>query len=267
MAAMSRRDRIILALLPLARPPGRWLAGLGLLLLLAPGCREPSPSGAVPTLAQLDAQDDVKAAGLRLMEVPLGLHRLDTATPEPSRVVVGVHGHGSRGYEWVQPLSTAADGGAQVQFFRWDWDQCPEPAAARLRAALDGLLRAQPDVERVQLLAHSYGGVIAAVVAADYDGTVPLIVDVIASPLAGLPELRERCGYEGPRPPADGVTLRQWRTRKELDGAFESMAMDPQVVELPGEVTRLPETYRGHRLGHNWSISWVVDHLAGDAPP
>lgn len=262
---MSYRDPVVLAVLPWARSSARWLAALGLLLL--PGCREPSPSRAVPTLAQLDAQDDVKAAGLRLMEAPWGLHRLDTAAPEPTQVVVGVHGHGSRGYEWVQPLSTAADGGAQVQFFRWDWDQCPEPAAAQLRAALDGLLQAQPDVAHVQVLAHSYGGVIAAVVAADYDGAVPLTVDLIASPLAGLPELRERCGYEGPRPPADGVTLRQWRTRKELDGAFESMAVDPQVVELPGEVTRLPETYRGHRLGHNWSISWVVEHLAGDAPP
>jgi hypothetical protein len=29
----------------------------------------------------------------------------------------------------------------------------------------------------------------------------------------------------------------------------------------------LPETYRGERLGHNWSISWVVDHLAGGAAP
>lgn len=63
------------------------------------------------------------------------------------------------------------------------------------------------------------------------------------------------------------VTLRQWRTLQHLDGAFEDLATDPQVVELPGEVTRLPERYRGHRLGHNWSISWVVDHLAGGAPP
>jgi len=26
-------------------------------------------------------------------------------------------------------------------------------------------------------------------------------------------------------------------------------------------VTRLPESYRGRRLGHNWSISWVADEL------
>lgn len=216
---------------------------------------------------QLEAEDDVKAAGRWLMSVPEGMHRLDDHAAAPAQVVLGVHGHGSEGYEWIYPLTTAGQAEAQVHFFRWDWDQCPEPAAAKLDQALDALLSAQPSIERVQVLAHSYGGVIATRMAAEYDGQAALTVDVVASPLAGFDRLRERCGYEGPRPPAAGVTLRQWRTRKELDNAFADMPDDPQEVELPGEVTRLPESYRGHRLGHNWSISWVVDHLAGGAPP
>lgn len=244
----------------------RGLAALVLgLLLAAPACKQPERS--VPTLTQLEADSDVKSAGRWLMSVPEGMHRLDTTAPTPVEVVLGVHGHSSEGYEWVYPLTATGESGAQIQFFRWDWNQCPEPAAAKLDQALDELLQSQSTVESVRVLAHSYGGVVAALVASRYDGAKPLTVDVVASPLAGFDELSERCGYQGPQPPAEGVTLRQWRTRQELDKAFADMPEDPQEVDLPGEVTRLPETYKGHRLGHNWSISWVVDHLAGGAPP
>jgi hypothetical protein len=38
---------------------------------------------------------------------------------------------------------------------------------------------------------------------------------------------------------------------------------DPQEVEiLKSKVTRLPETYKGNKLGHNWSISWVADEIS-----
>lgn len=247
----------------------RWrgLAALALgLLLAAPACKEPPRE--VPTLAQLEADEDVKQAGRWLMAVPEGMHRLDTTAPTPVKVVLGVHGHGSEGYEWIQPLTTMDDTGAQVQFYRWDWDQCPEPAAQRLDQAVDELLQSQPMIEELQVIAHSYGGVISALMASRYDGRVPLTVDLVASPLAGFEQLRDRCGYDGPQPPAAGVTLRMWRTRKELDNAFSDMPEDPQRVELPGEVTELPESYRGHRLGHNWSISWVVERLvSGQTPP
>jgi hypothetical protein len=57
------------------------------------------------------------------------------------------------------------------------------------------------------------------------------------------------------------MRLHQWRTQKELDGAFSSLDFNPQVVDWRGEVIELPDSYRGHRLGHNWSISWVSDQL------
>ena len=41
------------------------------------------------------------------------------------------------------------------------------------------------------------------------------------------------------------------------------MPFDPQEVEIEGSiVTRLPDKYKNNRLGHNWSISWVVDHIS-----
>ena len=54
----------------------------------------------------------------------------------------------------------------------------------------------------------------------------------------------------------------EWRTIKNLDGAFKNLKEDPQNVEIFGSiVTRLPETCKKNKLGHNWSISWVVDKL------
>lgn len=221
------------------------------------------------TLDRLADGEGAKASGAALMALPLGLHRLDTTAPAAVDVVIAVHGFESGGYEWVHPLKVLGrNGKARVHFHRYDWNQCPEPVATALGRTIDELLAAEPELASIQLMGHSYGGVVAALVASQYRGRVPLTVDVVASPLAGHPGMSS-CSYAGAVAPAAGapVTLRQWRTRKDLDGAFSDLDVDPQVVELPGEVTVLPETYQGHRLGHNWSISWVVDHLAGGAAP
>ena len=60
----------------------------------------------------------------------------------------------------------------------------------------------------------------------------------------------------------DGTKLHQWRTIQAIDGAFKDLNYDPQVVAIEdSSVTRLPETYKGNKLGHNWSISWVADEI------
>ena len=118
-----------------------------------------------------------------------------------------------------------------------------------------------PDLDRVRLIGHSYGGVLVAASAERWQGSVPLEVHAIAAPLAGV---GERCPYRTPSMLPPEVAFHEWRTRHQLDGAFRSMPVDPQVIELPGSnVTRLPATYNGRRLGHNWSVSWVADMLPG----
>lgn len=256
--------------------PHRHLRGAALAftfvaVLVGAACRRtPDAADGPPTLATLAEGDGAKASGAALMALPLGLHRLDTTTPKPTRAAIGVHGFESEGYEWVHPLKALGkDGDTQVFLYRWDFRQCPEPQAAALGQAIDALVAAEPELTSIQLVAHSYGGVITALAASRYRGRVPLVADLVASPLAGHPGMSGACSYAGPAvPPSDApVSLCQWRTRQELDGAFSDLDTDPQVVDLPGEVTVLPETYQGHRLGHNWSISWVVDHLAGGAAP
>jgi hypothetical protein len=91
---------------------------------------------------------------------------------------------------------------------------------------------------------------------------VPLQIHSIAAPLKGMNGLSSVCEYQMPISLRAGTNLHQWRTIQKLDGAFEDLSYDPQVVEINGSiVTRLPETYKGNKLGHNWSISWVADEL------
>ena len=55
-------------------------------------------------------------------------------------------------------------------------------------------------------------------------------------------------------------SLFEWRTQHQLDSAFKDLLEDPLQINIKGSLTTvLPETYKGNRLGHNWSISWVAD--------
>jgi len=215
-----------------------------------------------PWLDTLDAGDDVRASGARLIALPLDLHRLDRDDGSPSTATITVHGWNSAGYEWVHLLKTIDDAESSTWFWRWDWNGCPGTAAA----ALNERLSQAPftELDRIRLLGHSYGGVLVAAAAERWHGSAPLEVHAIAAPLAGV---GDRCPYRPPAALPPKVAFHEWRTRHQLDGAFRSMPVDPQVIELPGSnVTRLPATYNGRRLGHNWSVSWVADMLAGRTP-
>ena len=58
------------------------------------------------------------------------------------------------------------------------------------------------------------------------------------------------------------MTIYNWKTIQSLDGAFRNYAKDPQELKAPFNIeTRLPSSYNGRKLGHNWSISWVADQI------
>ena len=109
---------------------------------------------------------------------------------------------------------------------------------------------------------HSLGGVLVSHLSTR-SWHLPTRIDAVAAPLAGMGGLGIRCGYEPPASIDASVEFHQWRTRHELDNAFNNLDEDPQLVSVKGMgVTTLPDDYRGHRLGHNWSISWVADQIA-----
>ena len=196
------------------------------------------------------------------MALAHGMHRLHAKTKANDTAIIAVHGYGSRGYEWVYPLHQFAKANARVFFYRWDWQVCPDIGAQTLSSHLNKILGEEPNLDRIRIFGHSYGGVIAALAGANYRGSVPLELNLIAAPLAGMSRLATNCDFKGftlaqPNPP---TTWFEWRTQHRLDGAFKSLENDPQNVSISGsKVVRLPETYRNHRLGHNWSISWVSE--------
>ena len=233
-------------------------ATIGLLgALLLAGCNRPVDQ--YPWLHDLDAEAGVKESGERLMLLSEGLHPLEVDA-NGVELIVAVHGRGSRGVEWVYPLQRLNDDQRQIWFFRWNDRGCPGPAAEQLRAAIAPHL--SPEISRIRLLGHSYGGLVLAALLDGFELPVPVEIHIVASPLRGMGRLTRRCGYQPPVLARSGVSVFEWRTVQAQDGAFKNLAEDPQNVEIKGsKVTRLPPEYRGDRLGHNRSLRWVADEL------
>lgn len=210
--------------------------------------------------------DQAKKSGQLLMNLPNGLHQLSPKQPNGPLIIL-VHGYASKGYEWVYAAKQLYNRG-EVYFYRWNWEQCPQEGGVALMKKILRLQKRQSH-RTLEVFGHSYGGVISAIAAAQYQGHQKLRIHSIAAPLAGHKQLEARCQpsistltkplMDSKR--AHQVKVTQWKTIRELDGAFKDLDYDPQNVEWPDKVILLPRSYKGHRLGHNWSISAVVDQL------
>lgn len=212
-----------------------------------------------PWLAELDAGTGVKASGLRLMSLNPGLHPLEPNSAHATQLLVGVHGFGSQGYEWVYPLQTLDDERTLTFFQRWNTFQCTDTPSVEMARSLGSVLADHPNIERVKIIGHSYGGLMAIEFIKHWIQEVSTHVHTVAAPLAGT---GNGCTAMLPRLLPPNVEVMQWRTIQALDNAFKDWPADPQVADIPGSiVTRLPETYRGRRLGHNWAISWVAENI------
>ena len=237
----------------------RKLLIVGFALLL---CHCTSRTTQAPPLTELSVQDS-KSSGKRLIQLVDGLHGLH-APASATRALVAVHGFESRGYEGIYPLIHLHNSKTAVYFYRWNWNQCPQSGADGLAKALGQLMTNSPKITEITVVGHSYGGVISALVAQQWKAHLPLNVHIIASPLGGLSKIGKLCDFSSleSKTLPKAVSWHQWRTQHQLDGAFNRLEQDPQLVNIPGAtVTTLPATYRGKRLGHNWSISWVAEQL------
>ena len=228
-------------------------------ILVLLSCGESIP----PTLDTFEAEKDVFESGKSLISLPFDLHDLEEVTVDQNILLIGVHGSNSRGYEWIYPLQRLNNDGNMVSFFRWDDDACPNPSMSSLLSLIKDKFNNNPNLNNVILLGHSYGGLLAVAFAKAWDMDVPLQIHSIAAPLKGMGIINSICDFELPDIVENNIELHQWRTIKELDGAFSDLDYDPQVMKiLKSKVTRLPETYKGNKLGHNWSISWVADEIS-----
>ena len=214
------------------------------------------------SLEEFEIEADVFVSGKALMTLDYGLHLLEEQSENHEILLIGVHGSESRGYEWVYPLQTLDTPETLTLFFRWNDKKCPGPSYEKLYSSIDSLLQLNANLKEVVVIGHSYGALLVSMFLSEWSKDTPLAVHAIAGPLAGMPSINSLCLYNPPNLINNNVKFYEWRTIQALDGAFRDLNYDPQIVEIKkSAVTRLPETYKGNKLGHNWSISWVADEI------
>ena len=206
-------------------------------------------------LYDLDPNKEYLKSGQRLMDLDFGLHDLE-ANQAGKEILISIHGRDSRGFEWIYPLQTIDNEDIKTYFFRWDTTKCPQKTIPILMKEIS----AMKDIEKITILGHSYGGILSSLLLNEIEA-IETEIHVIAAPL-GSSDLKKYCGYKHPTSKNNNVSYYQWRTIKKLDYAFNSFDYDPQLIDFKeSSVVRLPSQYRGKRLGHLWSISWVADNI------
>ena len=215
-----------------------------------------------PNVQLTDFSDDVSVQklGQRLIDLPKGLNTLELGSLDSEELLIAVHGSRSEGYEWVYPLKTINTKKKEVYFYRWPDQVCFQASAEKLSVDIVNLLAGNPSLKKVTLIGHSYGGILVSHVLKNWINKTPLEVHVVASPLLGNDLLINTCNYSPIQTISSNTTLFEWRTQHQLDSAFKDLSPNPQDISIIGSsITILPDTYKGNRLGHNWSISWVAD--------
>ena len=211
-------------------------------------------------LNDLNAEISVKTLGERLIDLPYGLNDLEPSADESQEIFIAVHGGSSEGYEWIHPIRKIDTKQKHMYFYRWPDNGCFKSSAEELVNEIYNLLNQDNSFKKVILMGHSYGGILVTDVLKHWNVVTPLEVHVVASPLLGTTMLKSICGYEPIKIIPNNTLLFEWRTQHQLDSAFKDLSVDPQQINIKGSlVTVLPDTYKGNRLGHNWSISWVAD--------
>ena len=231
-----------------------------ILLLTLGACNGSTPSEV--TLNDFQENISVKILGERLIKLPMGMQALESNLQAANEITVGVHGAGSEGYEWVYPLKTLDAPTNEVYFYRWPDNGCYKKPGNKLILELENLLSQNSQITKVTVMGHSYGGILVSHLLNTWETPVMFEAHIIASPLLGNASLNTLCGYEPVITLKSKTTLHEWRTQQHLDSAFKNLPENPQNIQIQGSaVTVLPDTYKGHRLGHNWSISWVTDEI------
>ena len=206
-------------------------------------------------LYDLDPNKEYLKSGQRLMDLDFGLHDLE-ANQIGKEILISIHGRDSRGFEWIYPLQTIDNEVTKTYFFRWDTTKCPQKTIPILMKEIS----AMKDIKKITILGHSYGGILSSLLLNEIEA-IETEIHVIAAPL-GSSDLKKYCGYKHPTSKNNNVSYYQWRTIKKLDNAFNGFDYDPQLLDFKeSSVVRLPRQYRGKRLGHLWSISWVADNI------
>ena len=214
-------------------------------------------------------QDNAVELGQDLIKMPNGLHQVNKSDNLAETLIIGIHGSNSEGYEWVYPFWKLNNDFTEIYFYRWNDEQCANRDNYILINGLAKALQDNPNIQNIKVLAHSYGGLYLLHSLALIDEFLetqsrPLRTEIhfIASLLSPPKLISLGCNMDDNFKDAYSMTIYNWKTIQSLDGAFRNYAKDPQDLKAPSNIEmRLPSSYNGRKLGHNWSISWVADQI------
>ena len=215
-------------------------------------------------------QSNAFTLGEDLVAMPFGMQLLEANNADADELVIGIHGGKSEGYEWIYPLWQLNQESNQVFFYRWNDKRCANANNAELVNHIDSLIDKYSSLKKIKILSHSYGGThllysldLIEQRIANKNQDLNIEIHFIASLLSPPLLLRLGCQFKTDFKDDYSMDIYNWKTIQEIDGAFRNYRKDPQEVSiLSASQTRLPETYNGIKLGHNWSISWVADQIS-----
>jgi len=215
-------------------------------------------------------QNNAFVLGKDLVAMPYGMQLLEAKNVSADELIIGIHGGNSEGYEWIYPFWQLNKESNQVFFYRWNDKRCANANNVRLMNHIDSLINNYSSVKRIKILSHSYGGThllysldLIEESIANKNQNLKIEIHFIASLLSPPLLLRLGCQFKTDFKNDYSMDIYNWKTIQEIDGAFRNYRKDPQEISISSaSQTRLPETYNGRKLGHNWSISWVADQIS-----
>ena len=215
-------------------------------------------------------QNNAFALGKDLVAMPYGMQLLEAKNASADELIIGIHGGNSEGYEWIYPFWQLNKESNQVFFYRWNDKRCANANNAELMNHIDSLIDNYSSVKKIKILSHSYGGThllysldLIEQSIANKNQNLKIEIHFIASLLSPPLLLRLGCQFKTDFKDDYSMDIYNWKTIQEIDGAFRNYRKDPKEISISSaSQTRLPETYNGRKLGHNWSISWVADQIS-----
>ncbi|MBA65570.1 MAG: hypothetical protein CMG55_07195 [Candidatus Marinimicrobia bacterium] len=205
-----------------------------------------------------------------------GLHKLEGySIIDSSFGIILVHGYypstwETKGYEWNKAIHQTADLGRPIWWLRYRWFDCPEKSVAMLSNSINNLIEQKTHLDSLWIIGHSLGGFIVSHFAENWEKNFPITIHAIASPLKEINRKSKKCILNGKSNYIfnNSINYNQWRTQYKQDGAFKHLDKDPQDVILHnGNYIILPKEWDGKRIGHNYSIQWVLFNIKNNIKP
>lgn len=244
-----------------------------IITLLTSCSSNPADNNKFLLIADLPAGEQIKKSGKKLINQPYGFTKIIAESAKiKDALIIAVHGYDSRGYEWITSINQLAENYNNTYFYRYDWETCPDSLGRDLADSIVTLIQNKSYLNKIIIFGHSYGGLVVTYLASNLDLKIPVEIHTIAAPLAGYQRIMDKCelqynAYNILAYPSwnTNVSHQQWRTQKHQDGAFRDLDYDPQKIIFDNsKIILLPETMNGKRLGHNWSVTWVINNYLNE---